>query len=296
MTCWTRRQFVTTAALSAAALRTARANAFGLPLGLQLYSVRDQLQADYAGTLKQVAALGYREVESAGFYKHSPEDAKAALGAAGLHCVSAHYPGSQLAENLQSILQFHKELGGTQYIICASPVPPPGTAGMTHQQQRRALTLDDWKRNAAQFNTWGKTVRDAGFRFGYHNHTEEFRAIDGTVPYDVLLKETDPALVVMELDCGWVTVGGSSPEHYLSTYSNRIKMLHVKDFAKGGGSIEHPPEAAELGRGVADYTTILKAAKPGAIEHMFVEQEAYPDLPWQEALKVDAAYMTKLKT
>ncbi len=297
-----RRRFVQSAAALAAATaaaRTARANPLGLPLGLQLYSVREQLQKDYPGTLKQVSGAGYREVEAAGFYNQSPADVKTAMGAAGLRCVSAHYPSAQLASKLDAILEFHKSLGTAKYIICSFPGFRDGgkTAGKSHAQQVSSFTLDDWKWNAEQFNTWGKTVQQAGFQFGYHNHTMEFAPQNGVVPYDLLLKETDPKLVIMELDCGWVTVGGGSPEHYLRNYANRIKMLHVKDFARDAGhtSIANPPPAAELGRGTANYPAIFAAAKPGAIQHMFVEQEAYPDLPWLEALKVDADYMKKLK-
>ncbi len=299
-----RRRFLQSSAAFAAAAallpsRSALANPLGLPLGLQLYSVRQQLQTDYAGTLKEVGSLGYKEVEAAGFNDHSPTDVRAGMDAAGLRCVSAHYPSSQLTANLDAILAFHKGLGTAKYIICAFPGFRPGAAaaGLSHKEQVRSFTLDDWKWNAEQFNTWGKRVHEEGFQFGYHNHTMEFTAQNGVVPYDVLLRETDPKLVIMELDCGWVTVGGGSPEHYLTTYADRIKMLHVKDFATDAAhsSIDNPPPAAELGRGTANYPKIFAAVKPGAIEHMFVEQEAYPDLPPMQALKVDAEYMEKLK-
>ncbi len=293
-----RRRFLQTTATCALATllppRQARANPLGLPLGLQLYSVREQLEADYAGTLRQLGALGYREVEAAGFNGHAPVEVKALMEAAGLRCVSAHYPASQLQPNLPAILQFHKDLGTAPFIICSSPGfrhPPSGKA------QAAELTLDDWKWNAEQFNQWGKQVKDAGFQFGYHNHTREFVPQNGIVPYDQLLQNTDPKLVIMEMDCGWVTVGGGSPEHYLRNYADRIKMLHVKDFAAAPGRISasNPPPAAELGRGTANYREIFAAVKPGAIEHIFVEQEAYPDLPWVEALRADAEYLQKMR-
>ena len=298
-----RRRFVQSAVTAGAAAvllpaRFARATPFGLPLGLQLYSVRKQLQTDYAGTLKQVAGLGYREVEAAGFYNHAPAEVKAAMEAAGLRCVSAHYPSAQLTAKLDAILDFHKRLGTAHYIICAFPgFRNAGNGQMPFAKQVTSFTLDDWKWNAEQFNTWGRKVREAGLQFGYHNHTMEFAPQNGVVPYDLLLKETDPKLVIMELDCGWVTVGGGSPEHYLRTYADRIKMLHVKDFARDAGhsSVDNPPPAAELGRGTADYPRIFAAVKPGAIQHMFVEQEGYPDMPWNQALKVDAEYLKKLR-
>ncbi len=298
-----RRRFLQASAVAAVAavlpVRRALANPFGLPLGLQLYSVRDQLQQDYPGTLKAVGRLGYKEVEAAGFYNQSVSEVRGAMEAAGLRCVSAHYNAAALSKNLEAILEFHDKLGTAQFIICSFPGFRPGAAaaGLPFKKQVTAFTPDDWKWNAEQFNTWGKRVRDAGFQFGYHNHTMEFKEQAGTVPYEVLLNGTDPKLVIMELDCGWVTVGGGSPEHYLRTYADRIRMLHVKDFATdpAHSSVDNPPPAAELGRGTADYPKIFAAVKPGAIRHMFVEQEAFPDLAPMEALRVDADYMAKVK-
>lgn len=298
-----RRRFLQSSAMAAAALtvapaRFAHANPLGLPIGLQLYSVREQLQQDYAGTLKTVAGLGYQQVEAAGFFDHSAADVKTAMQQAGLACVSAHYPSAQLEQKLDAILEFHKQLGTAKYVICSFPGfgPKSQSAKLPFNQQVTAFTLEDWKWNAEQFNRWGAKVKAAGFQFGYHNHTMEFAPKNGVVPFDLLVKETDPALVVFELDCGWVTVGGGSPEHYLRSYSDRILMLHVKDFKRGAGrgSVSNPPPAAELGQGTADYPAIFKAVKPGAIRHMFVEQEAYPDMPWKRALQTDADYMKKL--
>lgn len=277
----------------------AYANPLGLPIGLQLYSVRDQLKQDYEGTLKTLASLGYREVEAAGFFDKAPAEVKADMEASGLRCVSAHYPSAQLSAKLDAILDFHAKLGTARFVICSFPGfwPQSASSKLPFNQQVGAFTLDDWKWNAEQFNTWGEKVKAAGFQFGYHNHTMEFAPQDGTIPFDLLVQKTDPKLVVFEMDCGWVTVGGGSPEHYLRTYPTRIKMLHVKDFKKGAGrgSISNPPPAAELGQGTSDYAAIFEVAHPGAIEHMFVEQEAYPDLPWKQALRVDADYMKKLK-
>lgn len=261
------------------------ASPLGLPLGLQLYSVREELPKDYEGTLRKVAALGYREVEAAGFYGHSAGDVKQAMTKAGLRCVSAHYPWDQLSTKLDSIIDFHKQLGA-EYIICAYPGHKPGAgAGSGHD-----FTLDDWHWNAEQFNRVGATVKKAGLRFGYHNHTPEFVKASGALPYDELLRLTDPKLVTFEMDCGWVTVGGGDPIAYLKKYPDRISMLHVKDFQRG----VKPPHAAQLGHGSADYQAIFRAAKPGTIKHYFVEQEEF-DIPWQEALKIDADYMNNLK-
>ena len=134
------------------------------------------------------------------------------------------------------------------------------------------------------------------FASGYHNHTAETRAQNGVVPYDELLRLTDPAKVTMEMDCGWVIVGGADPVAYLTKYPNRICMLHVKDFKLGGAkstSETVPPPSAELGQGSIDYKRIFEAAKGGKIEHAFIEQEQY-DMPVLDALRIDAEYWRKL--
>ncbi len=270
----------------------------GLPLGLQLYSVREMLPTNYEGTLKQIAELGYREVEAAGFYGHSAAQVKQAMKNSGLRCVSAHYSYNDLQKQFEQVLDFNRELG-VSYIICSFPgfKDPARLKGMPYKNQIEAFTIDDWRWNAEQFNHMGEKVRAAGMRFGYHNHTMEFRAQNGVVPYVELLRLTDPALVTMEMDCGWVVVGGGDPVEYLRHYPTRISMLHVKDFKRTEKptSVAAPPPAAELGQGTIDYRPIFKqAAIAGHIRHCFVEQEEF-DKPAMECLKIDADYMRNLK-
>ena len=245
-----RRSFLNSSASAAALLLTgvgrASAASLNLPVGLQLYSVRTLLPTDYAGTLKQIGGLGYKEVEAAGFFNLPVEQVKAAMQAAGLRCVSAHYPLALLLQHIAEILPFCKSLG-VQYVVCSSPMhQQPGIKG--------PLSMDDWHWSADQFNQIAAKVEDAGMRFAYHNHHEEFAAINGILPYDELLKHTDPAKVSFELDCGWVIVGGQDPLHYLKQYSNRIVMLHVKDFK------DNKPPSVPLGTGSIDYAPIFAAA------------------------------------
>jgi sugar phosphate isomerase/epimerase len=268
-----------------------------VPLGLQLYSVRELLPKDYEGTLKQLGAIGYREVESAGYYNHSAAQVKQAMSAAGLHLVSAHYGSDDLHQKLDEIISFNKELG-VSYIICSFPgfKDASRVAGLTPKQRSSAFNLQDWRWNAEQFNTIGAKVSAADLKFGYHNHTMEFHKTDGVVPYDELLRLTDPAHVTMEMDCGWVVVGGANPIEYLRKYPTRISMLHVKDFKNisPDSSIENVPTIVELGQGTIDYRPIFQqAAKSGAVKHCFVEQEGY-NVPPMEGLKIDADYMHKL--
>jgi sugar phosphate isomerase/epimerase len=268
------------------------ADPLGLPLGLQLYSVREILPKDYEGTLRQLAALGYREVEAAGFFNHSPSEVKQAMDQAGLRCVSAHYPMKDLLPGLDGIILYGKNLG-LGYIVCSSPMlkDPSRVADAGSQAAREAMTIEDWRWNAEQLNRIGERANAAGMRLAYHNHTAEFRAENGVVFYDELLRSTDPAMVTMEMDCGWVVAAGKSPVDYLTRYPTRFSMLHVKDFKLSGPATSSaPPPSTELGRGSIDYRPIFAAAKKASIQHAFVEQEEF-DMPMMEALKIDAEYM-----
>jgi sugar phosphate isomerase/epimerase len=290
-----RRDFLKTgsaALIGSAMLRGGQLHAepLGLPLGLQLYSVRELLPTDYEGTLKTLGSLGYKEVEAAGYYGKSAAQVKQAMQGAGLNCVSAHYPLGELQTKLDEIVAFSKEVG-VQYLICSSPgFQHPPAKRTEFAKQFRNFTLADWRWNAEQFNKVGEKVNAAGLKFGYHNHFMELHKTEGVVPLDELIKQTDPAKVTFEMDCGWVMVGGGNPVEFLHRYPTRISMLHIKDFKQ-----LNPPKVCELGQGVIHYGPIFQAAaKTGHIKHMFVEQEEF-DMPWRQALKVDADYMKKFK-
>jgi sugar phosphate isomerase/epimerase len=265
-----------------------------LPLGLQLYSVRDQLPTDYAGTLKQLGILGFKQVEAAGYYKHSAAEVKQAISDAGLKLVSAHYSSVDLHKKLDETIAFSHELG-LEYIICSFPGKTPAN------EHNKDFKMDDWKWNAAEFNKIGEKVATAGMKFGYHNHTVEFTQTEGVLPFTELMRLTDPTKVTVEMDCGWVIVGGGDPIELLHKFGNRISMLHVKDFTlpagfvRGGGKpATQEPKIQELGHGSVDYKPILQAAAAtGHIKHCFVEQEGF-NIPWKESLKIDADYMHKL--
>ena len=301
MSALTRREFLQSAATLACGSailgsKTLFASPFGLPIGLQLYSVRQMMAKDYEGTLKQIASTGFQEVEAAGYFHHTPQQVKDAMSGAGLHLVSSHHPFTELNENFDKVLDFDKQVGA-QYLICAFPgyKDPTKVKGMSRAASLDAFSLDDYKYNAEQFNHWGEKAKAAGLTFGYHNHTMEFQPKDGVVPLDEMIRLTDPSLVTFELDCGWVIVGGANPVDYIKRYSSRISMLHVKDFKHSDkpATIAAPPPAAQLGQGTLDYKPVFEAAKPGEIKHYFVEQEAY-DMPPFEALKIDADYMKNL--
>ncbi|WP_213806802.1 sugar phosphate isomerase/epimerase [Granulicella sp. dw_53] len=289
----TRRDFLktTSAALLTAAASPStllHASPFGLPIGIQLYSVREDMAKNFESTLDTLASLGYQEVEAAGFYNHSAADVKKALKNAGLACPSAHYNFQLMSTQFDQIVSFGQELG-LQYIVCASPGKAPANA-----QAKGPHTLDDWKYNADHFNQWSQKIKAAGMTFAYHNHYEEFHPLsDGAIPFDELVRLTGPD-VHFEMDCGWVVVGGGDPVACLKRYPTRIVMLHIKDFVASRPNADgKTPTPTELGRGVIDYRPIFATASQAHIKHAFVEQEGY-DIPQNESLKIDADYIKKL--
>lgn len=281
-----RRAFLKTSAATAAALASPRllpAAPLQLPIGLQLYSVRNLLPKDFDGTLHQLYQAGYREVEAAGYYNKSAADFRHAMDQAGLSCISTHLTLSVLRSKLDQSIEYAQALG-LDYIICS-------WAGGVHRDPAAKggyLTLDDWRYVAGEFNRVGERVKAAGMTFGVHNHTPEFAVEDGVTVYDELLRLTDPKFVVFEMDCGWVTASGHDPVAYLSKTPERFPLLHVKDMARTPDGKFH---SVVMGQGVADYRRILHAA--AGLKHYFIEQEEFVGDPMTE-LREDEAYMRKL--
>jgi sugar phosphate isomerase/epimerase len=208
--------------------------------------------------------------------------------------VSAHYSLAALQTNLDEAIHYSEVLG-IKFVICSSPALKDPSRTKDFKGVADAITMDDWKWNFEQFNQIGKRVKRAGMQFGYHNHTMEFRAENDVVPFDEMLRLTDPDNVVVEMDCGWAAVAGQNPADYLKKYPTRIAMLHIKDFQLNGShSVNNPPPCTELGRGSIDYKPIFAAAKEAKIAHYFVEQEAFTMPPF-ESLKVDADYIRSIK-
>lgn len=290
-----RRSFLGGAVAVTASLSTRLS--FGMPLGLhpgiQLYSVRKQMEEDFDGALAAVHEAGFVEVESAALPKKPAAEIRAALDKAGLKCVSSHRSFADLTTKLDDVIAFEKTMG-VSYIICPGPgrrnAPAAGT-------KPGPLTIDDWQYNAENFNKVGEKLKAVGITFGYHNHYVEFAPVDGKVPYEELLRICDPTKTTFELDCGWAMVAGHNPVELMKKYPHRFSMFHVKDFhLPPNPSPENHEEAkvTELGRGTIDYRPIFaQAAKNQKITHAFVEQEGF-DIPWKESLKVDADYLKAL--
>ncbi|HEY4354366.1 MAG TPA: sugar phosphate isomerase/epimerase [Acidobacteriaceae bacterium] len=279
-----RRRFVACAAAIAVAPRLAFANPLGLPAGIQLYSVRDQMKQDLDMALAGVAAAGFKEVESAALPKKSAKEIRSALDKAGLKCVSSHHGFADINADPAAVFAYDAELG-SKFIICASPAHrDPTVKGAT-------FSLDDWKFCAENFNRWADAAEKHGLKLGYHNHIHEFDVVDGTSPYELLLKECDPKKMTFEMDCGWVRVAKQDPIALMEKHPFRFSMLHVKDFHLTTGG---EAKVTELGKGDIDYVPLFaQARKNQHIQHAFVEQEAF-DMPWQQSLKIDADYLRGL--
>lgn len=294
----TRRRFLRNSSLATAALACFPAVAattrgpLGRPIGLQVYTVKEAAAADLAGTLKIIADIGYSEIELAGQPSQPIAAFRTMLADTGLSVPSMHTNMADLKTNAQKRIDYARELG-IQYLVCSFPSTadgrtiPSATLGST-------LTLDDWEWNAEQLNRVGELARKAGVRFGYHNHNIEFRNYDGVIAFDDLLRRTDPSLVAIQLDIGWVVTAGQDPIAYLKKYRDRIALLHVKDVRKDlRTTTELQSQTTEVGSGKVDWKAVFAAADPKHIRHYFVEQENFERSPL-ESIKMSFDYLSKL--
>jgi sugar phosphate isomerase/epimerase len=235
-------------------------------IGLQLYTVRDLLKKDFDGTLAGVAKIGFKEVEFAGYFDHTPQQVRAALQRNGLDAPAAHV-GYEATEDGWDAVLHTARLIGHRYVVCAW-IP---------EEVRR--TAEDWKRVAQRFNRAGAACRAAGLQLAFHNHSYEFVPLpDGRIPYDLLLAQTDPALVQLELDLFWITFGGGDPLAYFTRYPGRFPLVHVKDMKpKAAADVAADRVMTEVGQGSIDWKRIFARARSAGIEHYFVEHDQPAD-------------------
>jgi sugar phosphate isomerase/epimerase len=222
-------------------------------IGVQLYSVRDLMKKDFEGTLAKVAAIGYREVEFAGLFDHKPQHVRAVLDKSGLSAPSSHVDYKKLGSDWSKTLDEAHTLGQS-FIVC-----PWVDEGLRK-------TPDSWKQVGETFNRAGEESKKAGIQFAYHNHDWEFQKQNGQFLYDLLLDETDPRLVQMEMDLFWITKAGQDPLTYFNRYPGRFPLVHVKDMKKNG-------EMTEVGNGVIDFKRIFAQSDKAGIQHYFVEHD-----------------------
>jgi sugar phosphate isomerase/epimerase len=242
-------------------------------VGVQLYTVRDLMKSDFDGTLDKVAAIGYREVEFAGYFDRTPQQVKAALTRTGLVSPSAHFDYAHLGDPWPAVLDSANVIG-QQYVVCSSI------------DENHRKTLGDWKQVAAAFNRAGEAAKKAGLQFAYHNHTFEFDRIDGELPYDLLLQETDANLVKLEMDLYWAVKAGADPIAYFDRNPGRFPLVHVKGRAQDGSMTEVAASNS------IDWKRLFADEKAG-IQHYFVEQD-HPESPLQ-SIKASYAYLSELR-
>jgi sugar phosphate isomerase/epimerase len=268
------------------------AKPYKLPLGIQLWTVKAEAERDLEGTLRKLYALGFREIEFAGYYGKPAADIGKLLKTIGLKPVSTHAGADDIAAKGDAIIADAKTLG-LKYIICSSPMSDAAKAKLEWAKKMDALDAGDWKLNAALFNKFGKQVKDAGMVFGYHNHHVEFKKFDGTTGFDTLFASTDASLVKIELDVGWAVAAGQDPVAILNKYKGRVVALHVKDI---GALAKDPHDATTVavGEGTIDWKKVIGTAHANGVEHFFYEQEAPYTRPILDSAKISADYLSKL--
>jgi len=257
-------------------------------IGVQLYTVRDQMKADFDGTIAKVAAIGYKEVEFAGYFDHTPQQVRATLDRNGLTSPSCHVAYDVLGDKWPGEIESAKIIGQS-YIVC------PWIPDELRKQP------DVWDRAAETFNRAGAASKKAGIQFAYHNHWFEFMPVDGKLPYDLLLEKCDPDLVKMEMDLCWITVAGADPLKYFDRYPGRFPLVHVKDMKKlpkvsaaGGQDFgDSLTDMTSVGNGVIDWKRIFAQSDKAGIKHYIVEHDK-PQDPF-DSIKMSYAYLEKLR-
>ena len=256
-------------------------------IGVQLYTVRDLMKDDFDGTVAKVAEVGYKEVEFAGYFGRTGKQVRAVLDKNGLKAPSTHVQYDELDDKFPSVIETSKEIG-LEYIIC--PWVP--------EELRRSP--DIWKQASDKFNKCGEQAKKAGLKFGYHNHWFEFLPTHGVLPYDLLLKQCDPKLVIMEMDLCWISTTGTDPLKYFNEYPGRFPLVHVKDVKTmpkitpgGAQNFGDTVDLTSVGSGVIDWKRIFAQSDKAGIKHYIVEHD-HPKQPI-ENITESYNYLEKLR-
>jgi sugar phosphate isomerase/epimerase len=256
-------------------------------LGVQLYTVRDQMKVSFYETLAKVASIGYKEVEFAGYFGLTPKQVRDALENNHLTAPSTHVQYDELDDKFPAVIEASKTIG-LKYIVC--PWIP--------EELRKSP--DIWKQAAEKFNRCGEASKKAGMQFAYHNHWFEFLPVDGKLPYDQLLKDCDASLVKMELDLCWITAAGGDPVKYFNAYPGRFPLVHVKDLktlphitAGGAQNYGDTVDLTEVGSGLIDWKKIFVHSEKAGIKHYIVEHD-HPKQPF-DSIAGSYDYLNKLR-
>lgn len=241
-------------------------DSFKGPLGLQLYSLRDQFAKDVPGTMAKVKEFGFTQVELAGTYGKSPEEFNALLKANGLKAIAGHFGYDQFKNDPEAVAKEAKALG-LEYA---------GTAWVPHEGQ----VTEQWVHDTAKvFNHAGEVLAKHGIKFYYHNHGYEFVPHgDGTL-FDLLVKETNPKYVSFQMDVMWTFFPGQDPAKLMTKYAGRWALMHVKDLKKGvaTGALTGGTDTKNdvvIGTGQVNWPALLAASKKAGVKYYFIEDES----------------------
>ena len=295
---WSRRHFLSTVAAGFAAPALGRGDASPVaagfqeeiktalngPVGLQLWSLREYLPKDLRGTLAKVRALGFREVEGAGLWKHSVQEMRAALDAAGLRCQSAHMPFERLRDNPAAAFAEAKAVGAS-WVVC--PWIP-------HDKE---FTREDALKSGEVFNTVAAAAEQEGLRFAYHCHGYEMLPAPEGTRFDTLAHNTDPRRVTFQVDVFHTLHGGGNPAELIGRYADRVTSLHLKDLKKGeaitkGTGVGRPEDDVPVGTGQVDWPSVLRAAVKARALLYYLEDESAD--PWNH-IPQSLSYLRGLK-
>ncbi len=278
-----RRKFLQTSGLLTAAGLISRKGLFAANLklknyGLQLWSVKNALSKDPKDVLKQIASFGYKQVESfegsqGMFWGMSASDFKKYMDDLGMKIIASH---CDIEKDFEKKAADAASIG-MKYLICPYKGPQK--------------TADDFKKIADEFNAKGDVCKKNGIRFAYHNHDYSFEAVEGKIPEDIMMTNTNPDTVGFEMDIYWVVTAGANPVAYAKKYKNRFRLGHVKDRIKNATEKD---ASCTLGEGSINYPTIVKDLKANGMEYFIVEQERYDNTTEMDSAKADAKYMSML--
>ncbi len=263
-----------------------------LPIGIQLYSVRDYLEKDFAGTIKAIGKMGYDIVEFAGVYGHSADEVKAICKEAGVTPLSAHVGLNVIMPDVAGIIKMYHDIG-CKYVVI------PWTNGTNLPGgEAYAQFLADIKTVAAELKKYDMVLC-------YHNHDFEFEKVDGKNKLDILYADNDPSVLQTQIDTCWARVGGENPAEYVKKYTGRAPLVHIKDYVgsksanmyglidggetKADDNLQNVPfELRPVGYGVQDVASILEAAEIAGSEAVIVEQ----DNPSMDKTSMECAEMS----
>jgi sugar phosphate isomerase/epimerase len=227
------------------------------PLGIQLYTLRDEMAKSVSATFQRLAQIGYSELEFAGYFDHDAKETRKLLDDNGLTAPSSHVPLERMQSAPEKTIEIARTVGH-QYLVV------PWLAEELRQ------SIDQYRQTAETLNRIGEKCKAAGLTFAYHNHAFEFDVIGGQIPYDVLLSETDPNLVAMEMDVYWVTKAGQSPSQYINDWPGRFPLWHIKDISSDGTMVD-------VGDGVIDFAALFEHRERSGLQHGFVEHDRPED-------------------